>query len=291
MAIEPDTLPRPYTVVNGPRFTPLPYGLLSVAQIVDDADMHWQAGTLFQPDTCQPANARAGVVCTPGSGLPKVPLERPPLSAAQPFHLYAWLNCAPVGWGDDLGELEAATIRALDAGEDRSLGRTFWTGQPDQGDTIHPHLDADEQVLSVPHGPEEVELQSAAIDVGAGDIQTALGLLEGALADCYGGQGVIHAPRGLLTLLGTKGVKPQGPQLQTVNGNLVAGYGISQDPLRMFATGAVMVRRSPVQRRGQRPSDYVGRHDNSTVFVVERTYVIDWDCCHFVVTVIPEGEG
>src|SRR5262245_5992733 len=278
----------PFALVNGPRFTPLPYGLMSVAQIVDDPDLHWQAGTIFEPDVCAPANAHSGVFCSPDPGLTKEPLATEDASAAEPFNLYAWVACAPVGWGDDLADLEAKTVRALDAGEDRTLGRVFWTGQPDQGDVIHPHLDSDEQLMVGPHGATDIELQSAATDVGGGDPVSALAAVEAALADCYGGQGVIHVPRVLLPFLAKDNlVTVQGPQLHTLGGNLVAAYATTDTTI--YGTGAVMLRRSPVKRRGQRPADYVGRTDNSTVFVVERTYVIDWDCCHFRASVDLSG--
>jgi hypothetical protein len=53
----------------------------------------------------------------------------------------------------------------------------------------------------------------------------------------------------------------------------------------------VTVRRSPVKRPGTRPADFVGRAKNDTVYVAERTYVLDWDCCHLAAQVSLPGLG
>ena len=294
----------PFLPVDGPRLTPLPHGLLSVAQIVDDPNPHWRGGTVFQPDSCEPGRATTVVACGP-NGVEGTVAKTPtgggePLSAALPFTVYAMTTCAPVGWGDDLADLVARATRNLDAGESRALEAVVWTGANEGPALIEPHLAADTQTWATDHGAAKVELQSVAQVLTAGaDIAATIGLLEQAMADCAGGQGVIHVPRSLLSILGSKGlVEARGPQLLTHGGNLVAGYsgeGVAvgpsgQDPTWIYGTGPVMVRRSAVSPAGRRPADFVDRTNNSTVFVVERTYVVDWGCCHFAMPV-PAGDA
>lgn len=293
----------PFVVVDGPRFTPLRYGLLSAAQIVDDSDKHWEIGTKFQPDACArdktvSAFCIAGAPAS-GTGPKTISATGAPGSAAEPFTVYAYTNCSPVGWGDNLEDLVARAGRQLDAGEGRAVERMFWNGTPDGGAVIHPHLANDANTFAAMDGaqyPVQLGSQAVTVTTAAAAPVAALAALEGALADCYGGEGVIHIPAGAVTLLVEKGVlEKQGPQLRTYLGNIVAAYSsgnregpdgvVTGSDMWFYATGAVMARRSPVKPTGMRPADFVGRTDNSTAYVVERTYVIDWDCCHFAAQV------
>lgn len=289
----------PFMVVpNGPRFTPLKYGLLSAAQIVNDPDPHWMAGVQFQPEVCG-ADRSVAAFCVaggPATGTPgKVPTASGAgSSAAEPYTVYAYTNCAPVGWGDDLADMKARATRALDAGEGRAVERVFWSGKPDGGPVVFPHLAANAQVMADKQGPMDVELQPAAVTVGtSGKLLDALAAVEGALSECYGGEGVIHIPASAASLLGAAGaIFKDGPNLRTFAGHLVGVYSANlrtgpdgtdaaAGSVWLYGTGALMARRSAVSPGDQKPSSFVGRQDNSTVFVVERTYVIDWDCCLF----------
>lgn len=291
-------------VQQGPRFTPLRFGLLSAAQIVDDADVHWEQGVKFQPDVCGPDRSISSF-CIAGGPATGTPSKTPTAtgagsSAAEPYTVYAYTDCSPVGWGDGLEDMVARATRHLDAGEGRAVEKVFWTGTPDGGPVVHPHLAHNADVFATPEGPHTLQLQSAATVVGGGtpvDPLLALAVLEGALGECYGGEGVIHIPRRAGALLAEKGViEAQGPQMRTKLGTIVAmhAFGSRMGPDHttpaagigwFYGTGAVQIRRSKVKPQGLRPADFVGRTDNSTVYVVERTYVHDWDCCHLAVQV------
>jgi hypothetical protein len=289
-------------VESGPTFIPLRYGLLSAATLITDPDPHWQQGTVAQLDPCGIPMAVTGGPCS-ATGITKSPsVTGLGASAAEPFSIYAWVNCAPVGHGDELQDLRARTEQLLTNGEGRAVESVFWTGNTANGppESIHPHLAADAALFSDAMGAQTVELQSAASVVTTGSpvsVVEGLALLEGALAECYGGEGVIHIPAAAVAHLSSMGViSRQGSQLRTLMGNVVAVYssGNRQGPdgtepatgqAWMYATGAVWIRRSPIKGLGQRPADFVGRADNSTVYVVERTYVVDWSCCHLAAQV------
>jgi hypothetical protein len=292
-----------YKVIETPpAFTPLRFGLLSAAQIVDDPDDHWQLGTVTQMDPCVTPQAVTGGPCS-SSGITKTPTSSgAPQSAAQPFTVYAWLDCAPIGQGQDLVDLRARTTRMLTNGEGRSVEGVFWTGQASNG-VVFPHLAADEQVMAESMGAASVELQSPATVVSGAptSLLDGFALLEGELAQCYGGEGVIHVPAGAVAHLSHHGVlRQQGPQLRTLMGTIVAAYASGDregptgaDPPTgqawLYATGAVVGRRSAIKDTGRVTSAIIGRADNSTVYLVERTYVLDWDCCHLATLVTVPG--
>jgi hypothetical protein len=289
-------------VEAGPSFTPLRFGLLSAAAPVTDSDPHWQQGTVVLLDPCGIPLSVTGGPCS-ASGITKSPtVTGLGASAAEPFSVYAWINCAPVGHGDNLEDLKARTEQLLTNGEGRAIESVFWTGDTANGPIggVHPHLAEDAALFSESMGAQTVELQSAASVLTTGapvSVVEGLALLEGALGACYGGEGVIHVPAAAVAHLSNMSVLTrQGSQLRTELGNVVAAYssGNREGPTSvapaagqawMYATGAVFIRRSGIKNLGMRPAEFVGRADNSTVYVVERTYVIDWTCCHFAVQV------
>jgi hypothetical protein len=297
------------TVDSGPSFTPLRYGLLSAANIIDDPDPHWQQGTVVEIDPCGVPIAITGGPCTI-DGITKSPAVTGgvSLSGAEPFAVYAWVPCAPVGQGDQLERITRRTERLLTNGEARTVEGVFWTGNTENGPAggVHPHLADDAQLFSDQMGTAQVELQSAATVVTGGSpvsLVEGLALLEDALAQCYGGEGVIHVPVAAVAHLSNQSVvSRQGSQLRTLMGNLVAAYssGTRHGPTGaepaagqawLYATGAVFGRRSAIKPLGMQPASFVGRADNSTVYVVERTYVLDWDCCHLAAQVNIAGLG
>lgn len=280
----------------GPLFTPLRYGLLTAAQPVDDPDPHWQQGTVARVDPCGPAAAVTGGPCNVSSITKSPTVSGVGASAAQAFAVYGWVDCATVGWGNQLEDLVALAEQHLTNGEGRAVEHVFWTGQAANG-VVYPHLAADTQIFADPMGAQTVELQSAARIVTGGPVSVmeAIGMLEGALAECYGGEGILHLPAAAVAQLSNVGVvRREGEKLRTLLGNVVAAYasGDREGPdgtnppagqSWIYATGAVSYRRSPIKRLGARPGDFVGRDTNSTVVVVERSYVLDWTCCHFAV--------
>lgn len=297
-------------IESPPTFSPLPYGLLSAAQIIDDPDPHWRNGIEWQEDVCDVPVSVTGAPC--GTSITKAPtVSGIGGRAAQPFAVMAWVPCAPIGQGPNLELIKARTERVLTNGEGRAVESVFWSGnvvgtgtaKPGTG-VVYPHLAANAVVTSEDQGAFGIELQSAASVVTSGtgvDIVEGLAGLEAALAACYGGQGVIHVPAGAVAHLSAWSlVERQGNRLVTKLGNVVAAYasGNRQGPTGanapngqgwMYATGAVFLRRSPILRRGSTVGELLGRADNSTVYVVERTYAIGWDCCHFAAQVSMGG--
>jgi hypothetical protein len=256
-------------------------------------------GVRFEPDACTPAQVTIEVCPATGSPEAKVPTGVWETRAANPFTVYSMPVCGPVGNWD---EYEARVVAALTNGEARAVEFEFWTGT--RG-TL-PHLAEDTGVTGSPFpGTVEIE-QTAAVTITGSpvDIVEGVGLLEGALAECYGHEGVLHVPPEALAHLTSQTlVTKDGVRLRSPAGHLVAagagypgtapdGSGPTGGVFWLYATGAVAVRRGPIQVT--RPLvEALDRARNDVVLVAERTYVIGWDCCHFAVPVrlggIPTG--
>lgn len=291
-------------------FSPLPYGLLSAVQLVDDPDPHWAMGIEWQEDVCDVPFTVTGAPC--GAGITKAPVVTGIGGrAAQPFAVVAWVPCAPIGQGENLERIRARTERVLTNGESRAVENVFWSGDvtgtgtasPGTG-VVFPHLAHDAVVMGESQGAFAIELQSAASVITSGtgvDIVEGMAGIEAALASCYGGQGVIHVPAAAVPHLAAWSlIERQGNRLVTKMGHIVAVYasGNRQGPTHanapsgqgwIYGTGALFGRRSAIRQRGRTAGEVIGRADNSTVYIVERTYVIGWDCCHFAAQVALGG--
>lgn len=282
----------PLQPVEPLTFTPAPFGLLSVVQTPStDGTNHWRQGVKWVSRCMIEMGSTTYDPCTAPSGAP-APLGKTPnvdvvFRGATPFTTYVRFDCSPVG----NEEAQRVGRDALAQSGTYQVERSFWTGQIDDETVVYPHLAADDEVVD----PDGNVLQSVPFIVPGGDVATALGELEAALADCYNGVGVIHVPLEALPTLDAWGLlRRQGAQLQTLNGNLVAagaGYpGTAPDGTDpapgttwLYATGAVFMYRGNVSIRSPRES--FNRELNTVEMIAERTYVLGFDCCHLAVEV------
>lgn len=279
-----------------PVFTPTGYGLLSVAELaVDDGDGHWRNGVQYQPTYCGMALNTAAVCVTGGTPKPALAGDFPTVGA-DPFGVYAWLDCSPIGYSPD--EWRRMTVAALVNNEAATVERVFQTGLAGGG-LVYPHLAADTEVYDGTGVGQVVRLQTAAgVPVtGLVDVVEAVGALEGAMGACYGGTPILHIPMAAVAHFADHNlIVRDGARLKTPGGSLIAagggytGAGPDGTPAApgtawLYATGAVKVWRSQVELTGRNPADWVGRSRNEQVLIAERVYVIGWDCCHFAVQV------
>lgn len=288
------TLGRRY--VAAPPFTPLPYGLLSITEPLAEGTTRWESGVEYQPDVCVEALSTWDDCIVTGSHIVGVNTKSPVVTGmgvmgAEPFTVYSWIRCSPVGMWE---EYEARTVSALTNGEGRAVERTFWTGIAGGLAVPIQHLASDSVVTDA----SGAVLQTAASVVTTGapvDVVEAIGSLECELAECYGGVGIIHVPRTALAHLAAHDlIERDGQRLRTIGGNLVAAYSSNNregpngtapasGQAWFYATGNLQIRRSTI--RNSRREDALDRTENTMVYIAERTYVIDWDCCHFAAQV------
>lgn len=249
----------PAIQVEAPTRAPLPYGLFSVLSPTTPTDPHWQLGAEWQPLECGPLRGIGDPSCQPGQtvGLPKV-FDIGLLDAnATAFTVYGEKECDPIG--SSFAEIQDLASQRLLGGEQQAVERIVWTGEV--GNT--PSFD-----------------KSDAVQIGtAADPVHALALAEQFLGEQSAGQGVIHMPRLIATLLGTQYLTGSGSVLRTTLGTpVVAGGGYPNDG-RIFTTGQMFGFRSEVFYSTNRPGDLLDRRTNDAYAVAERTYLVGFDPC------------
>lgn len=286
----------PRQIVNPPAFTPTPYGLLTTVEFPTANGPHWENGITYQPNCASPSSTYDECIAVTGVGAPPPPpafqntVSIAPRGATA-FTVMVEFDCAAVG--ND--EARQTALTAMASTETWQVERSFWTGVVGGLVTVFPHLAANATVLDA----QNILLQDAAIVVTgvSGDLLNmveALGLLEGALADCYNGVGIIHVPQHALASLDAWGLlHPRGPVMYTAAGNKIAvgaGYpGTSpagavrgSNTTWLYATGSIMAYKGEMLIRANDTQSF-DKQKNTRKMIAERRYVLGWDCCHFAV--------
>jgi hypothetical protein len=217
---------------------------------------------------------------------------------ATAFTVFAEIDCSAPGFWDRADDVVGDGLLRT---EQEQVERALWTGIAGGQQVVFPRLAANATVFD----EGNIQLQTAAVSVSGSaiyDVVEGLGRLEGMLASCYGGQGVIHAPAALAASFAAEHLLTQvGNKLVTSLGNTVvfgAGYpgtppSAPLDPSPavgqwMYATGAMFIYKSRATVIPIR--DSIDRGENTVKAIAERTYVIGWDCCHYAVLVSMGGE-
>jgi hypothetical protein len=291
-------------VVDPPVFIASPYGLLSTVDMRAETDGHWQMGITWE-DICggmgvtlDACTTSAPAITGSGSIQAKAKTTSRSLWGATPFTVFAEVDCSP----PDFWENREATMQmALNRFESFQVERTFWTGlAPERNSAsgtvngVLPHLAAaaGDVIKDNLTGYSVTLQQQATIVTGAAlNVVDALGALEGALAACLNGTGIIHVPQALaptLALLLTR----QGNRLLTPNGNIVAigagypgtspfGVAPALGTAWMYATGPIFGYRSAPTMRLMDGAAPLDRSVDTVKAIIERTYVLGYDCCLF----------
>lgn len=281
-------MPGPRQLVDPPAFIDRNFGLLSVVQPrYDEPDAHWRNGVTWT-SSCGLGFTTFDDYCITGAP-PKSANVTTPSRGAQPFTVFEEVDCSPVGY--TVEEQRARAVDALTRSESWQVENVLWTGSAAaSGNAVYPHLAANTEVLDTGVLPT-ITLQCAATAVTGSvieDVVEGIGRLEAALGNCLNGQGVLHVPLILGEQLWRAGiVKTDGPMIKTQAGNLVslgAGYpgtgptGASIDnAVWVYITGPVFAYRSGLETFNFRES--LDRSTNTVRTIVERTYVVGFDCC------------
>lgn len=256
------------------------FGLFSVANMTDSPDVQWEVGVEWESLAC----GMPGVVslaCVDGdeAGVPLEPDSGVDTVRVLPFAVYGSYDCSVFSRPPDEAENRARQHLAL--GEERAVEYALTVGGFDHQPTFQSAVDL------TPSG-------------GAVPVKGGVGLLEGHLAENYGGVGTIHSPRTLGPYLP---VEREGQRLETKLGTMVAaggGYDVANqgpdgttppDEERwLYATGRPIVRRSDVivvPDEDQRPN----RRTNDFTVIAQRIYAVGWDCATAAVRVEPGADG
>lgn len=285
-------------LVSAPAVTPSAYTLLDYVQWRDDPDPHWQAGITWQQVCGDTSTTIDWCVITGGDQ------ENPTKSAtaaletrgAMPFTILAEIDCSPVGFWDSAEDNVRGILTRM---ESTTLESVLWTGTAAGiAELIKPHLAENTEVVLVEDGYTQVLMQPAmTVPVtGTLDVVEALGALEYALENCYGGVGIVHVTIPVFEMMISQYLLTKsGARWQTAKGNWVVpggGYpGTAPDGSApaygvnwMYITGAVFGYRSGIKLNGTK-IEHFDRSVNTLKVIAERTYVLGWDCCQFGVAV------
>jgi hypothetical protein len=250
-------------------------------------------GVVFQPDDCT-VPLETTTQCVTGVGATKTPTGSANFRGSDPFALYTWIDCTLVGTG--MEELRERTRRAHENNVQTVVEEVFWTGGQF---STSPHLAYEGTPITEVSGGSTVSLQTQADAPWSGtfDITKAISLLEGAMAECYGGTPLIHVPREVTAFLAQQHqVTAKGPRLVTTNGSIVVpGLGYpgtapngdepDENTAWIYATGSVKMWQSGILFLDQPPQTILRRDTNATYLIAEQWFMFGWDCCHFAIQV------
>lgn len=261
--------------------TPLPHGILNACTDVRDvADIHELLGVEWLALGCCPVQVWNDPCLNDGDESPGAPVQkefcRPQVEHAEPISVYAGAECSTLGW--TYAEARAHAEASLALGEQQAVETGFWS----------------------------TKLAMSAVDLtpaeGPLSIAQGVAVLEGCLAEQYGGVGVLHVPAGAAALLGCCNIVREDPAtggLGTLAGNCViigAGYsamntgpgGVPADPgtAWLYITGPVLVRRGPAETVPHSPGPSVNTRTNDRRVLVERSYVVSTTCTVCAVQVV-----
>ncbi|MGC0418404.1 cupin [Embleya sp. AB8] len=252
---------------------PLPHGILgaSCTTVIDVPEdrIHELNGVEWQSLGCCPVKVWADPCeYNPLGPPPTKEFCRLETEHASPIHVYAGAECSAPGWS--YTQARAHALQSLELGEQQAVEASFWRSK----------LTADAVDLTPAAGPLS--------------IAQGVAVLEGCLAETYGGVGTIHVPAGVAALLGCCNLLREDPETgaqRTLAGNCAvigAGYsaentgpgGIPADPgtTWLYITGPLVVRRGPVDVTPDRPGSSVNIRNNDRKVLAERTYVVGTTC-------------
>lgn len=220
------------------------FGLFSVAPPEAPTDSHALMGLGWESLACGRLPVWGDPCWNPDlAGGAKTVAACVPQHGGDAFTVYRYVNWS----GGQLADGQAAAEATLAVGEQSAVEQYLWT-----------------------------RLLASDTGLGAGASPVlALALVEQALADNYMGQGVIHMTPTAATMLGGEYLERQGNRLYTIAGTpvVVGGGYVKGAPDTIIGTGVVVVRRGPVETLGA-----IDRNVNDVLALVERNYVIAWDC-------------
>ena len=263
--------------LTGPVYVPAPnpvvprYGLFRVATGPLDLPMHARIGGLqYEIAVCDLPNCYE-VQCQDDLQEKDI-TNGPTIQEGLPFVVYSAINCSPVGlanWGEE--RVRGWLFDQLRAGEQATVERTFSLS----GCGMSPGLTGGPGVVTLPPTT---------------DVTRGIAALEGWLYSRYGLPGVIHVPASAASFvcnwLLTK--DPRGiwrTNMETaVSFGDYAGIGpTGQAPTDtttwLYITGQIAIWRTPDNELFKPPmGQIINRSTNVMTIIMEREYVVSYDC-------------
>jgi hypothetical protein len=257
-------------VVDAPPAVPYRYGLFSVVTprnadlTAVGVDEHWRLGVTWQSQNCLTGDITQGACIDPGGPFTPELTEMPFCSVLEydPFTAYVY-------------NVDAVPGRTLEQHRQDAIDRLL----------INEQKIVETQLLT--NISNCAAGDGSAIDLTDYPLDFALGWVEQALGNRYGGQGVIYMSRQTATLLWNN-LRIEGGKLVTTVGTPVVAFGgyypAGSPPATtngIFATGPLVMYRGDIDTREMA----IDKAINRVSYVAQRDYVIGWDCTCISATV------
>lgn len=239
--------------------TPYPFGLFSIAPVPTPSEGNrWEGGVWWM-----------------SSGCNEVGLTYGPCNVDAPVPVPALVDGVDCGYG--IGH--AFTVYARSVLSVGSAGTGLAAKQAQARDVL---LAGEQYAVEQALWALLVAATAVPIVATAADAAHGVAIVEAALPSVYAGAGVIHLPRyGGILAGGANVLRVQGSNLTTFLGlPVVAGGGYGTAPTTatsafdVIGTGRVVVIRGDITDLGQT----VNQQSNEVQSVVQRSYVVGWDC-------------
>lgn len=279
--------------ITAPPVLPLPYGLLSVADVRIGDRPRVLMGSWMLTDNCVVALDAPDYCPPPDPVEPKEVTDGRFVSYGTAFAGYSLLRCRVPG--GDMDDNRAGRVMSL--AEARMVERGTMR-----------------QLLAAAASATTTLAEDITPAAGAVCPELGLALLEGYAARAYGGIPVVHVARSVGSLLGTRGsIIRSGNRLESVQGAWVASGGGYDGPFNlgpagvapaageswMYVTGALVVERGPiidsgnvlVQAAATEPPTIGGQYVNEFDRMVERAYGVTADCMKAAIRVTLDCGG
>jgi hypothetical protein len=283
----PGTYGAPPLLVPAPMVLPWRFGLMSVANVIDETDDHARNGIRYKSPRCW-ADVRPWVDdCDSAEVEPKSPTDVPvgdddpldPYIQACPFHLYAALSCKTT----TLAEMSNEVQGIFDLYQQGAIESQVWS-----------NVVATDAVL----------LNADETEANAFTVVGGIAALESAMGSCYGGRATFHADRGVAAYAAKDWqIEQDGNTKYTTLGSAFAFYGGSPNTgpsgtpapdgyAWIYATSDIVLRRFPVEVLPNEVNQRI-QYDpltNEPYVLAERTYVASKECCTFAALVCLSGD-
>lgn len=243
----------PAVEIAAPTVIPAPFGLFSVGFQPAPGDPGWMGGIWWQVNGCNQVGITYGV-CNVDSVVPDLdPNVTCDIATAQSFTVFSRSDLSMGGM--PLAQRQRRARDVLQAGEQHAVEEMLW-----------------QMFLAA---------TPAAATPAAGSHKEAIARVEGLVRDTYGGTPVIHLSPFTATMVSGDAFRVDGGNLQTFLGSRVvagSGYDVANPgaatPVSVVGTGNVVVLRGDILDVGE----VLNRETNQVDSLVERTYVVGWDC-------------
>lgn len=243
----------PAIEIAAPAVIPAPFGLFSIGFQPAPADLGWMGGVWWIVNGCNDVGITYGV-CNVDSVVPALtPNVTCDIATAQSFTVFARsdqsLGGAPVA------QRQQRARDVLQAGEQHAVEQMLW-----------------QMLLAATPSPATP---------AAATHTEAIARVEGLIRDSYGGTPVLHMSPFTATMIGWDALRVDGGNLLSFLGSRVvagSGYDVANPgaatPVSVIGSGNVVVLRGDIMDVG----DSYNRDTNQHDALVERTYVVGWDC-------------